>query len=485
MRKIIQNIVVLSLILSTMFIYGCSNAGSAGSTTGSGEISPQESSNSEQDDGRKAGEGNDLDDADEADDADDAPDIDKDGDAADPKQDDTVNETEDDKQDEKESSMKELKLSDGITLPMGKVKKLNIPDSEPIAFAASLGIGFNLGNTFDAYTDPTPSDEMSTETAWHGVYTTQQMIKDIHAYGFDTIRIPVSWHNHVDTDYNISKQWLDRVNDVVDWAMDEGMYVIINIHHDNHPEANGFYPDKAHLEQSKKYIGRIWEQLSERFKDYDEHLIFEGMNEPRLVGTSHEWDFSTDYDDCREAIDCINELNQLFVDTVRAGSGNNSDRYLMCPGYAASLDGGTNAFFSLPKDVDGRESHVMLSIHAYTPYNFALEYPGVSDFNTGDKDRTSELNELMNKLYMDYVYQGTPVVIGEFGCRDKNGNLQDRVNYSAYFARMASSRSIPCVWWDNNFFTGNEELFGIYDRKDPGNSNVDIITALMEYKKTE
>lgn len=482
MKKITRNIIVLSLVLSTMFVYGCS--GSGANASGNGDtLSSQESTINEQIDDKKAIDDSEAKNAEDKG-TDDVSDTDKTEGAEDPGQADTVNETADDKQDEKENSMKELKLSDGITLPMGKVKKLNVPDSESIAFAANLGIGFNLGNTFDAYTDPTPSDEMSTETAWHGVRTTQQMIKDIHAYGFDTIRIPVSWHNHVDGEYNISKQWLDRVNEVVDWAMDEGMYVVINIHHDNDPKANALYPDKAHLEQSKKYVGRIWEQLSARFKDYDDHLIFEAMNEPRLVGTAHEWDFSTDYDDCREAIDCINELNQLFVDTVRAGGVNNTDRYLMCPGYAASLEGGTNAFFTLPKDIDGRESHVMLSIHAYTPYNFALEYPGVSDFNTGDKDRTWDLNELMNKLYMDYVCKGTPVVIGEFGCRDKNGNLQDRVNYSAYYVRMASSRSIPCIWWDNNFFSGNEELFGIYDRKNPENSNTDIITALMEYKKT-
>lgn len=468
MKKYITTMIVLSLVLSTVFISGCNDTETV-------------TVKQEQQEGQAAGTvaGPDTGNDDAKDVAEDKPEN------SDTKADGQQDETEDDPQDKGEQTMYELKLSEGITLPMGKVKKLNIPDSEAIKFVSDMGIGFNLGNTFDAYTDPTPADEMSIETAWQGDITTQQMIKDIHGYGFDTIRIPVSWHNHVDDDYNISGQWLDRVNEVVDWAMDEGMYVIINIHHDNHPEANAFFPDKAHLEQSRKYIGKIWEQLSERFKDYDEHLVFESMNEPRLVGTEHEWDFSTEYDDCREAMECINELNQLFVDTVRATGGNNSDRYLMCPGYTASFDGGTNAFFKLPKDTEGRKSRIILSIHAYTPYNFALEYPGVSDFNAGDKERTWELNEHMNKLYMDYVFKGTPVVIGEFGCRDKNGNLQDRVNYSAYYARMASARSIPCIWWDNNAFTGDGELFGIYDRKDPSGSNMDIITALMEYKNID
>ena len=373
-------------------------------------------------------------------------------------------------------------LSEGITMPELNIPDLKVPELKALAFVRDMGVGFNLGNTFDAYLDPTPADEMSTETCWHGTYTTKEMIKDIHEYGFDTIRIPVSWHNHVDGDVNISAQWLDRVNEVVDWAYDEGMYVIINIHHDNHLEAEGLYPDKEHLDRSRKYVSRVWEQLSERFKDYDEHLIFEAMNEPRLVGTGHEWDFNTDYDDCREAIDCINELNQLFVDTVRASGGNNASRYLMCPGYAASMDGGTNPFFELPRDIDGNESKIMLSIHAYTPYNFALEYPGVSDFDVDNKERTTDISSFMNRLYMDYVTQGVPVVIGEFGCRDKNGNLQDRVNYSAYFVAMAKARNIACVWWDNNAFMGDGELFGIYNRKEPEKTNTDIIAALMEYK---
>ncbi len=374
------------------------------------------------------------------------------------------------------------KLSDGITIPEINVPSLKVPDSEYIDFLQAMGVGYNLGNTFDAYSDPTPGDEMSTETCWGNPVTTEQMIRDIHAYGFDTIRIPVSWHNHVDADVNISEQWLARVNEVVDWAIDDGMYVIINIHHDNHPEANGLYPDKAHMDQSKKYVSRIWEQVSARFADYDEHLIFEAMNEPRLVGTDHEWYIEDGNAECREAIECINELNQLFVDTVRASGGNNSTRYLMCPGYCASVEGGTNPFYELPTDTEGNESKIILSVHAYTPYNFALEYPGVKDFDVDNKERTTDINNFMNRLYMDYVTQGIPVVIGEFGSRDKGGNLQDRVNFSAYFVAMSRARNIPCAVWDNGAFDGDGEIFGLYDRRNPSDSVTDIISALMQYK---
>ena len=121
------------------------------------------------------------------------------------------------------------------------------------------------------------------------------------------------------------------------------MYVILNIHHDNSKEY--LYPSSEYLEQSKTYVTDIWRQVAERFKDYDGHLILEAMNEPRLVGTSHEWWLEADNQDCIDAVECINALNLAFVDVVRSSGGNNAGRYLMVPGYAASLDGAVH-----PKD---------------------------------------------------------------------------------------------------------------------------------------
>ncbi|MCR5594932.1 MAG: cellulase family glycosylhydrolase [Lachnospiraceae bacterium] len=378
-------------------------------------------------------------------------------------------------------------LSDGISIPELTINDLDVPKGSAFDRVYSMGVGFNLGNTFDAYNDGGFSDEMAIEEYWQHTYTTQEMIKDIHELGFDTIRIPVSWHNHVDDDLNISAQWLDRVNEVVDWALDEGMYVIINIHHDNHQEAGGFYPDSAHMDQSKRYITRIWEQLSARFINYDYHLIFESMNEPRLVGHENEWWINKANKDCQDSIECINELNQIFVDTVRASGGNNTSRYLMCPGYCASVDGAINPGFKLPIDpeepeVSYADGHILVSIHAYTPYSFALEYPGVDNFDQTSTNSTRDLDSFMNSLYTTFIKNGIPVVIGEFGCRDKNGNLQDRVNFTSYYVRMARARGMACLWWDNNAFSGDGELFGIYNRKDPDKSNYDMLAALMAYK---
>ena len=373
------------------------------------------------------------------------------------------------------------KFTEGITIPELNLQQYMVPENEGTTFTKKLGIGFNLGNTFDAYDDDGYAEnELAIEEYWQGVHTTEQLIKDIHAFGFDSIRIPVSWHNHVSDDFTISEAWLDRVNEVVDYAINDGMYVIINIHHDNDAGDKGFYPDQAHAAQSDRYVSRIWSQLAEHFKDYDEHLVFEALNEPRLVGNEDEWWFNAQNPDCVESMKRINELNQLFVDTVRASGGNNASRFLMCPGYCACLDGCTNAWFKLPTDNGGFENRIILEVHGYTPYSFALEYPGTDKFNMKSSGDTSDISYLVTQLYQKFICSGIPVVIDEFGARDKGGNLQARVDYAAYYSAYAASRGIPVFWWDNGAFSGDGELFGIVDRRNTDNSVFDIIAALTK-----
>ena len=351
-----------------------------------------------------------------------------------------------------------------------------IPDNAAMAFARQMGVGWNLGNTFDAWRDG-GGDEMSIEAYWCGVYTTEEMIEVVHAAGFSTIRVPVSWHNHVDADFNISAPWLDRVQQVVDWAIARDMTVILNIHHDESPDF--YYPSEACYETSERYIRRIWEQLAERFSDYGEKLVFESMNEPRQKGTDWEWWLDEENPDCREAADCINRLNQVFVDTVRASGGNNAERYLMVPGYDASPRGALSELFVLP--TDAADNRLIVSVHAYTPYSFALEDGGTDSFSLETGAQTAEIGTFMNELYNRYISQGIPVVIGEFGARDKHGNAQARVDYAAWYAFSAKARGIPCCWWDNNAFTGSGERFGLLDRAACAWAIPQIVEALVKY----
>ena len=270
-----------------------------------------------------------------------------------------------------------------------------IPDNDALAFVHDMKIGWSLGNTLDAFLTGGYANELDSETCWVSVATTKEMIDDIAAAGFHTMRVPVTWHGHfVDDDFTISEVWLNRVQEVVDYGIDNGMYIILNIHHDTQEDC--YFPDTAHLEQSIRYITAIWTQLSARFADYDEHLIFEGMNEPRLVGSSHEWWIDNNSEECLDAIACINTLNQVFVNTVRAGGGNNGSRYLMVPGYDASPDGALHNDFVLPMDPGEAENRIIVSVHAYTPYNFALQSPddsgSKSTFDAGETSSTRDID---------------------------------------------------------------------------------------------
>lgn len=380
--------------------------------------------------------------------------------------------------------------TNGITIPELNMTKRTVDegvDSTAVEFVENMKIGWVLGNTFDAYTDENRADEMSYESFWCGIETTKEMIDAVKAAGFETIRIPVSWHNHVSDDgsYTISEAWLNRVQEVVDYAMDNDMYIILNIHHDN--STKYMYPSQEYMEQSKAYVGSIWSQVAARFADYDEHLILESLNEPRLVGTNYEWWLDLNNQECVEAVQCINELNQLFVDTVRASGGHNEDRYLLVPGYDASLQGATNQYFELPQDTDGNQNKILVEVHAYTPYNFALQGPSESgstdQWSVDRATSTSEIDSTMDTLYEKYVRHGIGVVIDEFGARDKNNNIQARTDFTAYYIAAARARSITCCWWDNNSFSGNGENFGIFRRMVSQFLYPELVEGMMKYSE--
>lgn len=370
-------------------------------------------------------------------------------------------------------------------IPEVNITVKEVPDTEAFHFVKDMKIGWNLGNTFDAYTDtPWFSDELGYESAWNGVVTTKEMIMTVKEAGFNTIRIPVSWHDHVSgDDFTISEIWLNRVQEVVDYAYNEGMYVILNTHHDI--DEDYYYPDSAHFEKSNKYIEKIWTQLAKRFAQYDEHLIFESMNEPRLVGSNYEWWLDENDESCKDSVKTINLLNQTFVNTVRNGEGNNNSRYLMIPGYDASAQGALVNGFELPKDKV--EDKLIVSVHAYTPYNFALqgmnESGSISNFSSDNPNSVNEINYFMDQLYNTYINNGIPVVIGEFGARDKNGNTQDRIDFATYYIAYAKSCGMTCLWWDNNAFIGDGENFGLLDRKTVTWKYPEIVEALMKYAK--
>ncbi len=311
-----------------------------------------------------------------------------------------------------------------------------------------MKLGWNLGNTLDANSKP----GLEAETSWGQPKATKELIEAVHAAGFTSIRIPVSWGTHTDEELNIDEEWMARVHEVVDYAMDCGMFVILNMHHDN----DYYYPSDEHYEQSEKFLTTMWTQIAESFKDYDEHLVFESMNEPRLAGTPKEWWFNANDPDGVASIKCIVKLNQKFVDIVRAAGGCNATRYLMVPSHAASPDTATNNAFTAPEDPANR---IMISVHAYSPYDFAMNQNGYKNW---DKSKERDL-AFMDNVKRKFIDKGIGVVIGEMGATNKD-NLEDRVAWADSYTRMAVERGMPCFWWDNSGVKVGEENFGLISR---------------------
>ena len=276
---------------------------------------------------------------------------------------------------------------------------------------------------------------------------------------------------------------MDRVYEVVNWALEEDMYVILNIHHDNLKKY--MYPSYDCLDNSKKYVTKVWEQIATKFGDCGDHLVFESLNEPRLVGTDIEWNIpDLNSSQAKEALDCVNQLNQVIVDTIRQTPGAyNKTRYITVPGYCASPDYILCDGFTVPTDTYAdAENRILLTVHAYRPYTFALAEPGQGDTATFDtSNATSELNTLFMNLFVKYIKNGTGILIDEFGARDRNGNTAERAKYAATFTAYANSYLMPVCWWDNNNFGPSGEIFGIYRRSQNRIEYPDIVTQLTYY----
>ena len=330
---------------------------------------------------------------------------------------------------------------------------------------SEMGIGWNLGNTFDSIGNGYYTDN-SLETAWGNPRTTKALIDKVASLGFSTIRIPVSWHNHVDTNNNINSTWMNRVKEVVDYAINDGLYVIINIHHDNDKQSgkNFFYPTSDYLTTSRNYVTSIWKQVANTFRNYSDHLIFETLNEPRMIGDANEWWFTKDNPQTKvkDAINCINTLNQAAVDTIRAAGGNNKTRLIMCPGYDASIEGATTPNFKLPSD---SANAIAVSVHGYTPYDFAGDDKGTAVYS---RTVQSGVSNLFSSLNSSLISKGIPVVIGEFGATDKN-NSDARAKWAKDYTSKAAALGIPCVVWDNGGFRASNstqyaDKYGIINR---------------------
>lgn len=299
-----------------------------------------------------------------------------------------------------------------------------------------INLGWNLGNSLDAYSGTTIGNAgLSSETAWGNPATTQAMIDMVHDTGINTVRVPITWYNHMDpTTYKIDDAWMSRVKDVVDYVIADDMYCIINVHHDT--GENGWLKATSdNLPQKEAMFTAIWEQISEEFAGYGDKLIFESLNEI-LDGSANQW-----YSPSSEAVPITNELNQIFVDTVRKSGGNNAKRNLIVNTYCAGANKEITGGFVLPNDTVS--DRLIVETHIYQPFPFTSEnYPEITTWDS------QSLDMYVNNIYDQFVKNGTPVIIGEFGCANKN-NSDQIASWAKYYLETCQEKGIKCIWWDN------------------------------------
>lgn len=305
-----------------------------------------------------------------------------------------------------------------------------------LRFVNSMGSGINIGNTLDATRVRENKADASVEyyeTYWNNPPITKELISMIKEAGFGIIRIPVSWDEHMDEEGKLDERWLNRVEEVVTYGIEEGLYVILDAHHESWLTP---LPEKELAVKGRLCI--LWRQVAERFMDYPEKLLFEGMNEPRIIGSANEWKGGTE-----EERKVVNRLNAAFVETVRGTGGNNKTRWLILTTYGGNSEEIAIKELELPKD-----NKIIVAVHAYTPYSFTQDNHGTSVWNKDNQEDTESIHELMERLHRFFIRENIPVILTEFGCIDKD-NSKERVAWTQYYTEKARAKQIGYIWWDN------------------------------------
>lgn len=310
-----------------------------------------------------------------------------------------------------------------------------------------MTFGWNLGNTLDVCQADRDGDgkinehveagEKVDETLWGNPKATKELFTSLKKNGVNAVRIPVTWRDHMDSNGNIDREWMDRVQQVVDYAYSQGIYVIINVHHDGggDPKFGAWIIEESQKDYNtflKKYKN-VWKQIAERFKNYSDYLIFESMNE---VG------FDTLYNKNKaDAYNLINKINQDFVDIIRATGGNNAKRHLLIAGYYTDIERTCDSLYKMPDDKAGR---CILSVHYYTPWDFCT---CDRKHTWGTNSEVRQMETLIGKMKKNFVDKGIPVIIGEYAA--SGSDLSSCIFFIEKLNKLCSDYGIATFIWDS------------------------------------
>ena len=317
-------------------------------------------------------------------------------------------------------------------------------------FVDKMKIGWNLGNTLEPYYGvPNGDSRMFLETYWKNPKVTKELFEYVKSVGFDTVRIPVTWdvHSEMNSDGTIliKKEWMERVREVVQYALDSGLNVIINTHHEKSIYAG---TNDVEFKVIKNRAKTMWKQIADYFSDIDGRLIFESYNE--IDNAFDTWKYGD------VAAEQLNELNQLFVNVVRSTGGYNGQRILMVPTLLDSELPNATGAFKLPKDVV--DDRIIVTVHKYSPK--------VGKYLDRSMQRVVNFKNSIN----------APVIIGEFGTKASEYDDDFRVNHAGGYVSIAAKYGIKTIWWDNGYLND----YGLIDRNNFSNSKINIIKSLTK-----
>lgn len=328
----------------------------------------------------------------------------------------------------------------------------------------NMGVGWNLGNTLEsnsgdvtnmwieAWTGRTTKDY---ETAWGQPQATRELIHMFKEAGFNAIRVPVSWYPHMGridvtirdgkplwdpatwTGYDVDPVWMARVREVVNYVIDEGMYCILNVHHDTGDSSTAWLKaEESYYSKYKERFVSLWTQIATEFESYDERLVFESFNE--MIDADGTWNSPKN----SSSYNAINSFNADFVAAVRATGGNNAHRNLILNTYAASASEDALKAFELP--YDDIEGHLCAEVHSYAPYQFAM-VEGSSQTRF-DSNCEKELEYIISTVGKNLVDKGIPCILGEYGATSKREE-SEMCKQAACYLKNASLYDIPCFYW--------------------------------------
>lgn len=340
-----------------------------------------------------------------------------------------------------------------------------------IDLAKNMKVGWNLAMTLEAHDNNYHTYHgLAAETYWHSPYTTKEIIHLPKATGYSSIRIPVTWYYHIiDDKYTIDPKWMARVKQIVDWAIEDGYYVILNEHHSKHDNMNspikygeGYIVRNTpeDIAESERFLKAIWTQIATAFNgSYDEHLVFEFMNEPTNAGHEHEWDpglvryygeYRLDSSNCKECLadyKILNEYNQVCLDAIRSTGGNNAQRFVIVPALCEQEQPLLHKLFKLPEDI--ATGKLMVTTHNY---DMGVREEYVKNKYTPEME--SSIKKTYSKLNKAFVEKGIPVILGETHTL-RSVPLKEREKWAKSLYKIASSYGIPVLYWEDEYNLSN------------------------------